>query len=256
MVVECYSCCRGWGCLGGGSWSSRATPSLRGDDRWSDIKSIAVEPFQIIKYQYLHFNYPLLAPLGLCQGVCMCACTLQVPQGQAFLTSQGMKSTAKVTEVGSIWEFLGEINAENFMQYCQRLYFSFAYLKTFSSLRPSIFLSPSTFPSSHQYNAHDGRNDHSVCVCLWGCACEHKFVRGTMSTHSWAAYTPTHYVCTWHTQIQNTYKTADQHFHGQKWLRCWNCKICKYYLCLYMNFFILQWNCIRQLNLFFVTLFS
>lgn len=186
MVVECYSCCRGWGCLGGGSWSSRATPSLRGDDRWSDIKSIAVEPFQIIKYQYLHFNYPLLAPLGLCQGVCMCACTLQVPQGQAFLTSQGMKSTAKVTEVGSIWEFLGEINAENFMQYCQRLYFSFAYLKTFSSLRPSIFLSPSTFPSSHQYNAHDGRNDHSVCVsvrmCMWAQICQGNHVNTQLSS--------------------------------------------------------------------------
>lgn len=177
MVVECYSCCRGWGCLGGGSWSSRATPSLRGDDRWSDIKSIAVEPFQIIKYQYLHFNYPLLAPLGLCQGVCMCACTLQVPQGQVFLTSQGMKSTAKVTEVGSIWEFLGEINTENFIQYCQRLYFLFAYLKTFSSLRPSVFLSPSTFPSSINIMLMTAGMT-TLCVCLWGCACEHKFVRG------------------------------------------------------------------------------
>lgn len=62
------------GCLGGGSWSLRATPSLGGDDRWSDIKSIAVELFQIIKYQYLHFNYPLLVPPGQCQEVWRFVC--------------------------------------------------------------------------------------------------------------------------------------------------------------------------------------
>lgn len=70
MTVECYSCCRGGGCVGEGNRSLRATPCLCGDDRWSDIKSIAAEAFQMIKYQYLHFNYLLLARPGLCQGVC------------------------------------------------------------------------------------------------------------------------------------------------------------------------------------------
>lgn len=64
MAAECYRCR-----LGGGSQSWRATPRLCGDDRWSDIKSIAVEAFEIVKYQYLHFNYPLLAQPGPCQGV-------------------------------------------------------------------------------------------------------------------------------------------------------------------------------------------
>lgn len=65
MAVEYYSCC-----MGGGKRSWRATPRLRGDDRWTDIKSIAVEAFQIVKYQYLHFNYPLLSHPGPCQGLC------------------------------------------------------------------------------------------------------------------------------------------------------------------------------------------
>lgn len=106
MAVECYSCSRvGVACAGGGR-SSRATPSLRGDDRWSDIKNTAVEPFQIIKYQYLHFNYPLPAPPGPCQGACVGMCHCQLHWDHIFLTLYRDMSTAQV-----FW-FAREFNGE------------------------------------------------------------------------------------------------------------------------------------------------
>lgn len=178
-------------CLGGGSWtlrSSRATPNLCRDDRWSDIKSITAEPFQIIKYQYLHFNYPLLALPGqshsLCVRVWLSVWALQSPRRPSFLDSIQRQETCWRDNLQFKWIIFSELYIAAIQPITTNTLF-FLSLLISSSFFLVLYLCIISFLPSIKCSR---KVDWPLFKCKQMHVCKNLFGGLIVFTHSWAAY--------------------------------------------------------------------